>query len=105
MSYYPATWQKIQNNHSRRYSTTDKRIKLWCDITGINRNQLAQACSMYGHTYKVGFNSSLIYAYCKGKCQPKMDKLVVMSKVMGVSETWLLGYGPDKLTNFNGPRM
>jgi len=104
MSYYPMTWQKIEHNHTRRYSTTDKRIMLWCEMTGISRYQLAQACSMYGHTYKVGFKPSMIYAYAKGRCQPKIDKLTVMSKVMGVPITWLTGYGPDKLTNFNGPR-
>lgn len=104
MSYYPATWQKIEHNYTKRQSTLDKRLMLWCDITGINRNQLAQACSMYGHPRKVGFTYGLIYKYSRGVCQPKMDKLTVMSKVMGVPVSWLLGYGPDRLTNFNAPR-
>ena len=98
--YYQATWQKIENNYTRRMSTLGDRINLYCILTGVNKRQISLACSAYGRAHHVDFCTSLIYRYAKNKCQPKMDKLTVMSKVMGVSTTWLLGYGTNKLSNY-----
>ena len=98
--YYSMSWQKVQNNYTRRYSDTATRINIWCEMTGCSRNRLAKACAVYGHDYKIGFTPSLVYGYANGKFQPKMDKLTVMARVMGVSLAWLTGYGSDKLTHY-----
>lgn len=98
--YYKSTWQKIENNYTRRTSTLGERINYWCAYTGINKAQLNESCRVYGAKYGVGFSKSLIYQYSRNRCTPKMDKLTIISKVTGMSVTWLLGYGSWKINNY-----
>lgn len=101
--YYKSTWQKIENNYSRRNNTLGQRLEYWCQYTGVNKRQLAEFCKVYGAQYGVLFTPSLIYRYAKDVCTPKMDKLTVLSKVTGMPVTWLLGYGSAKILNYKRP--
>lgn len=45
---------------------------------------------------KTGIPKSMISYYLNGKTKPKADRIYTISKVLGVSEAWLLGYDVPK---------
>ena len=42
---------------------------------------------------------SSLSLYIKGAYEPKQDKIYAMSKVLNVSDTWLMGYDVDMIQN------
>ena len=44
--------------------------------------------------YGVRLGSSTISQYLSGKYAPKQDKIVILSKILGVPELWLMGLTP-----------
>lgn len=45
---------------------------------------------------RTGIPKSMISYYLNGKTKPKADRIFIISKVLGVSEAWLLGYDVPK---------
>jgi transcriptional regulator with XRE-family HTH domain len=45
---------------------------------------------------QTGIPKSMISYYLNGKTKPKSDRIYSISKVLGVSEAWLLGYDVPK---------
>ena len=45
---------------------------------------------------RTGIPKSMISYYLNGKTKPKADRIYVISKALGVSEAWLLGYDVPK---------
>lgn len=45
---------------------------------------------------QTGIPKSMISYYLNGKTKPKADRIYTISKVLGVSEAWLLGYDVPK---------
>ena len=45
---------------------------------------------------RTGIPKSMISYYLNGKTKPKADRIYTISKVLGVSEAWLLGYNVPK---------
>lgn len=43
-----------------------------------------------------GIPKSMISYYLNGKTKPKADRIYIISKALGVSEAWLLGYDVPK---------
>jgi transcriptional regulator with XRE-family HTH domain len=45
---------------------------------------------------RTGIPKSMISYYLNGKTKPKADRIYIISKELGVSEAWLLGYDVPK---------
>ena len=45
---------------------------------------------------QTGIPKSMISYYLNGKTKPKADRIYIISKALGVSEAWLLGYDVPK---------
>lgn len=45
---------------------------------------------------KTGIPKSMVSYYLNGKTKPKSDRIYIISKVLGCSEAWLLGYDVPK---------
>lgn len=45
---------------------------------------------------RTGIPKSMISYYLNGKTKPKADRIYIISKALGVSEAWLLGYDVPK---------
>ena len=45
---------------------------------------------------RTGIPKSMLSYYLNGKTKPKADRIYIISKVLGVSEAWLLGYDVPK---------
>lgn len=97
MAYYPCAFQQMEHGFTDRNDLVGDRIKAWLDQTGITQAELARACNAYGRHYNTQFTPSNINAYVHNRCTPKMDKMTVLCKVMGVSLSWLTGYGSSEL--------
>lgn len=63
---------------------------------GMNGADLTRKAAGYGIT----LGSSTISQYLSGKYTPKQDKIVILSRLLGVSELWLMGL--TKLEDIEG---
>ena len=45
---------------------------------------------------RTGIPKSMLSYYLNGKTKPKADRIYIISKALGVSEAWLLGYDVPK---------
>lgn len=97
MGYYKCAWQKMEHGYTKRTEFVGDRIEAWLKQTGTTKAELTRACNVYGRHYNVSFSKSIISQYCSNRCVPKMDNMTVLSNVMGVSTSWLCGYGSSKL--------
>lgn len=94
---YSCSWQKMEHGYTKRTEYIGDRIKAWLIQTGTTQAELTRACNVYGRHYGVNFSKSIINSYVHNRCTPKMDNMTVLCKVMGVSTSWLCGYGSSKL--------
>lgn len=72
-----------------------KRLNDFIDTHNISAHQLGKMCSFYGSIQGINFGRTTIYAYLRGDCSPKIDRLIVLSEVMGVPVEYLTGYSDD----------
>lgn len=69
--------------------TFANRLKKAMSLNNITQSQLSA---------KTGLDKSLISNYLSGNYKAKQDKISILSNILNVSETWLMGYDVD-ITN------
>lgn len=65
----------------------------------MKQSDILEAAIKYAVEYGVKMNRSDISQYVNGKVVPSQEKLTVLSKALGVSEPWLMGYDVPKNAN------
>lgn len=71
--------------------TFANRLRKALNRSGLNQTQLAE---------KTKIDKSLISNYLAGNYNAKQDKLTLIADVLGVDETWLMGFDvPEKSRN------
>lgn len=73
-------------------SNTSKRLKEIMNSRNLKQIDILKMCEPYCVKYEVKMNKSDLSQYVSGKNEPNQDKLVVLSKALGVSESWLMGF-------------
>ena len=91
---YPYVYNKMMYNTSDRMDTVSNRMKTWMKANGMNANSFTVYLNNWGKRHNFSTCVATIRAYLAGKCSPKIDRLVLISRAMGVSPQWLAGYGP-----------
>lgn len=87
------TFVKYQRQtDEKRRSCISERLTQWIDFTGVSAYELGKRCHTVGQITGQSFGVTDIHAYLSGRCCPKIDRLVILADVMGVTVAWLTGY-------------
>lgn len=73
-------------------SSTSKRLKEIMRNRGIRQVDILNTIKPIAEATGVRFEKNDLSQYVSGKVEPSQQKLTVLSKALGVSETWLMGY-------------
>lgn len=95
--YNPQNHQKIVNQYSRRKDTTGRRLAYLMQKKGLTKYGFAKRCAEVGAEYGIKFTYNDIAHYLEERCQPKSDKLYVISLAMHVSTQWILGFEGNRV--------
>lgn len=88
----------MKKDFEKKISTFKDRLKELMDSTGTRSVDICEA---------TGIEKSVISNYLAARCEPKPQKLLLISEFFNVSEKWLMGYDvpkdresapPDELT-------
>lgn len=60
----------------------------------LQRGMIGADLTRKAEEYGIKLGSSTISQYLSGKYIPKQDKIVLLSKILGVPELWLMGITP-----------
>lgn len=75
------------------------RLREYMNRNNLRQSDIAELCVPYCEKYNVQIPKNAISQYIQGKAQPNQNRLRIISKALGVSEIWLLGYSvPLKIT-------
>lgn len=75
-----------------RKSNTSKRLKEIMRTRGMRQVDILNTIKPIAEATGVRFEKNDLSQYVSGKVEPSQQKLTVLSKALGVSETWLMGY-------------
>lgn len=70
-------------------SNTSERLKYYMEKSNLKQVDILSRVEKSGGS----MSKSALSQYISGASEPKQDKLTMLSKALGVSETWLMGYG------------
>lgn len=73
-------------------SSTSKRLKEIMRNRGMRQVDILNTIKPIAEATGVRFEKNDLSQYVSGKVEPSQQKLTVLSKALGVSETWLMGY-------------
>lgn len=73
-------------------SNTSKRLKEIMRTRGMRQVDILNTIKPIAEATGVRFEKNDLSQYVSGKVEPSQQKLTVLSKALGVSETWLMGY-------------
>ncbi|WP_282919099.1 LexA family protein [Levyella massiliensis] len=73
-------------------SNTSKRLKEIMRTRGMRQVDILNTIKPIAEATGVRFEKNDLSQYVSGKVEPSQPKLTVLSKALGVSETWLMGY-------------
>lgn len=76
--------------------TTADRLREFMSETGTKQSEILESAIKHAEDLGVKMNRSDISQYVNGKVTPSQEKLSVLSKALGVSEPWLMGYDVPK---------
>ena len=62
------------------------------DIKNLKQSELLKLTEPFCNKYNVKMNKSDISQYLSGKTKPNQYKLAILSMVLDVNESWLIGY-------------
>lgn len=83
-------------------SNTSKRLKEIMRTRGMRQVDILNTIKPIAEETGVRFEKNDLSQYVSGKVEPSQQKLTVLSKALGVSETWLMGYDDlDAIINFH----
>lgn len=72
--------------------TTTQRLNQLMLERGLKQVDILEKSKPYQRELDVKLGKSALSQYISGKSSPDQDKLVLLSKTLGVSEAWLLGF-------------
>lgn len=75
--------------------TTAQRLKLFMEQHALKQVDILDLSRPYCEKYGVKMNKSDISQYVSGKAEPSKEKLVILSKALGVTTDWLIGLDED----------
>lgn len=76
------------------------RLRKIMDIKNLKQSELLKLTEPFCNKYNVKMNKSDISQYLAGKTKPNQYKLAILSMVLDVNESWLIGYDvPMERTN------
>lgn len=73
-------------------ATFSERLNLIMKEKKLRQVDVLNLAKPYQQKYNIKFNKSHLSQYVNGKFNPDDDKIFLLSKVLDVSEAWLLGY-------------
>lgn len=76
-------------------STTAERLKLYLSKTGKKQIDIVKLSAPYCKQHGARLGRNDISQYISGKIVPGATKIFILSKALGVSESWLMGFGDD----------
>ena len=86
-------------------ATFSERLNLIMKEKKLRQIDILNLAKPYQEKYNIKFNKSHLSQYVNGKFNPDNEKIFLLSKVLNVSEAWLLGYNvprtrePDTVEN------
>lgn len=75
--------------------TVGQRLKQIMDERGLKQVDIIELSKPF-FTDKVKISKTDLSQYVNDKVEPRSDKLYILSKGLGVSEQWLLGFDSDE---------
>ncbi len=83
-------------------SNTQTRLKEIMEEKDLKQVDVIRRCEPFCEKYNVKFNKSDLSQYLSGKTVPNQDKLYILSKALGVSEAWMMGFDviKDRVENY-----
>lgn len=81
---------------------TSQRLKQIMEERGLRQVDILEMSKPYQEVFNVKLGKSALSQYISGKTVPDQDKLVLLSKTLGVSEAWLMGYDATNVANVYG---
>lgn len=85
-----------------KISSTSKRLKEIMSNSNIRQVDILKMAEPYKEEYGIKLNKSDLSQYVSGKTKPNQDKLFLLSKILDVSSSWLMGFNvPQKIDNNN----
>lgn len=75
--------------------TTSERLKEIMDSKGLKQVDILERARPISKKLGVRLGKNDLSQYVSGKVEPGQDKLTVLSRALGVSEVWLMGYDLD----------
>lgn len=76
-------------------SNTAKRLQELMDKQGLKQVDILNKCRPYCLDSGIKINKSHLSQWLHGTNEPSQKKLTILSKALGVSEPWLMGYDVD----------
>lgn len=73
-------------------SNTQERLVYLIENRKIKQVDILKSANRLGEPYGVKFNSSDISQYVTGSREPHQDKVFILSKALGVTVQWLMGF-------------
>lgn len=73
-------------------ATFSERLNLIMKEKKLRQVDILNLAKPYQQKYNIKFNKSHLSQYVNGKFNPDNEKIFLLSKVLDVSEAWLLGY-------------
>lgn len=81
---------------------TSQRLKQVMEERGLRQVDILEMSKPYQREFDIKLGKSALSQYISGKTVPDQDKLVLLSKTLGVSEAWLMGYDATSAANVYG---
>lgn len=86
-------------------STTAQRLRQVMNERSLRQKDVLDLCKPYCDRLGVTLTKSHLSQYLSGKFRPKQDKITVLAKALGVSESWLMGYNTEAFTDLPLPQQ
>lgn len=78
-------------------SNTAERLKEIMTKRNLRQVDILELCKPFCAEYGVKLGKNDLSQYISGKASPKQNKLFILSKALGVSSAWLMGF--DDVSN------
>lgn len=72
---------------------TKERLKSVMDARGLRQVDVVSLCKPFCEKYNVKIDKPHISQYLSGSARPSPERISILSKALGVDESWLMGYG------------
>ena len=79
-----------------KISSSSIRLKEIMEKQNLKQIDILNKTLPFCEKYNVKMNKSNISQYVSGKVEPSQDKIMVLSMALGVTESWLMGFGGDE---------